>query len=1172
VKEDEYISEFYQLPSKTGKDIIDLEKYAGLPRAKTYSDIEGFLEATRKSKKDVHICFIVAEWGEGKTSIYEGLLKKSEITKSDLVIPISTERLITHIREKAGTEFSDTGSIGIRFFACLLCSIKDVIDNDLADDPQFRKIKIKPKEKQQETMRFILDGLRSIFDVLPEDSRVFIFIDEFEDILDESTDIRHFIIKGLLSVINGYPRCLYQEPFAGRLHFLIAVTPPAYEKIKAETYADRQRLFGQRVLSIELEKLDRKNAYNYILGILRYCWQGNLPKIPFSEPGMFNAIYIATLGNPRSIVNLVEKLLTYAKVCAFNRKISGRIKIINSRDFIEALSDLEIEVYGGEINILNRSSLSMLYDKIEQICKERGLEVNKCIDILHLLLSNISPISIEELGEKVKLEKKSVPDYLSVLGASFNELWGINKPFIRFKRVIGKMHEIRSKLITPQAPSNISKIINALEFYEFDQNYLSFQSTLFVPYRRLGGLSYEDSNEFRNYIDFFTSSSPELHSENEIISLVDRYIFDKVEKSDEEYIMLSPAAINIFYPSPSIFFLDFIEDLNKRFEVGTELMRNLTSFEGEFHEGIIHLLKDGCENIKAERIFEPYGYGRDIEVLNLLYKEATQEYYLRAYVLPLLKTFKEDFHDKIKTIIDKMKIAHIPLLIIFSWNPLPNELKGVLETSLILETPPGTEGSFERVFYCLEFPLTFIQCQQICGYFIAKERNYRVKEEKWKARASKILNEIKFENRLGEFIFEGLSAGYTIKPLILNNLKQDWIPGILRTLLVTEGNIKERYKQIREMEKKFKVYGKGFPICPIDIESESSFEEYVNEMKENGIIEVEGGSLKLDLTPIERRILSILREYNGVAKKDDINKLFISTTFQKPPTTLDIYLKMLMERRKIEESEKDVFRIIGSEKLDDIFKKLKNDIDNWKKKYAQFQYGYLVSIKQRDVNTIIVKDCIEEIAKMADELDKIRFVPGYGERRVRRQILLELIVNQLKEIIDLVDELYREFLQEVDEAIMEVRQMKTSLDSYEKSLNNLKLIDRTLRIKEKQLIEEKEQSIKELENKVYSSEEMIRYSLEFREKVRYFDNLYREFRGCPVFDVKIIQIIDKYEDLRKTIKNVKQILDRTEDSINKFIKLKESLKENEILVSECKNKLSSLIQYWIRQNIESIVK
>ena len=177
LKAKEFIEEFSQLPSITGKDVIDLEEYAKLPRIRTYKAIRGFLERCRKSS-DVRALFVVAEWGEGKTSICEGLLKKSEVIASDLVIPISTKRIITFAKERS-EDFSDTGSIGIRFFACLLYAIKDVIDNDLRQDEPFRNITISLKDKNTPTVIFIRRALDSILKAINPKSKVFIFLDEF---------------------------------------------------------------------------------------------------------------------------------------------------------------------------------------------------------------------------------------------------------------------------------------------------------------------------------------------------------------------------------------------------------------------------------------------------------------------------------------------------------------------------------------------------------------------------------------------------------------------------------------------------------------------------------------------------------------------------------------------------------------------------------------------------------------------------------------------------------------------------------------------------------------------------------------------------------------------------------------------------------------------------------
>ena len=71
--EELYIPKYRRLPSIVGKDVVELEKYAKLPRVKTYAKIQAFLNAAR-STKEVNVLFIKSEWGEGKSSIYEGFL------------------------------------------------------------------------------------------------------------------------------------------------------------------------------------------------------------------------------------------------------------------------------------------------------------------------------------------------------------------------------------------------------------------------------------------------------------------------------------------------------------------------------------------------------------------------------------------------------------------------------------------------------------------------------------------------------------------------------------------------------------------------------------------------------------------------------------------------------------------------------------------------------------------------------------------------------------------------------------------------------------------------------------------------------------------------------------------------------------------------------------------
>ncbi|MCD6241180.1 hypothetical protein J7K27_06655 [Candidatus Bathyarchaeota archaeon] len=1159
MKAEEFIEEFSQLPSKTGKDVIDLEEYAKLPRVRTYEFIRGFLEGCRKSK-EVRALFIVAEWGEGKTSICEGLLRKPEVIKSDLVIPISTKRIITFAKERS-EQFSDTGSIGIRFFACLLYAIKDVIENDLIEVKPFSNMRILPKKENEATVKFIKKALDSILKAIDPKSRIFIFLDEFEDVVDEYIDIQTFIIGGLVEVINGYPRLLWQDPYAGRFHLIIAATPPAFAKIKAGTYTDRQRLFGQRALEVELEKLDRKNAYNYILGILKYCWNGKLPRIPFCKPGMFNAIYSATLGNPRSIINVIELLLTQAKLSA----PEGKMRLVNPDEFISILSGQRIQVYGGAISILDKESLSRLYGRLEDKCREQKLDVNKCIRLTNLLLSNLTPASIEAIKEELGFGDDFF-DYLNVIGTSFNNIWNI-EPFIFFKKIVKGQEEIYSKIESPSAHPSFAEIVKTLEFYEFNSDNSSLVKALFVPFKRLSKIAFENESMYRNYIDFFIGENPEIGSEDEIRVIVDREIYDKIETSKENYIMLSPAALNIFYPPPSAFLLDFIEDLDKRFEIGNELMRSLINFGKEFHEGLIELIKDGCEGrrIEVSRDYESYGF-KHVEVLTF---RIDQQFDLRACIFSPLKT--TEAQNEIKKLMDEIKTAYVPLLMIFSWNPLPIEIKATLETLF------GPKEGPEKIFHYIELPLTTNQCFTIVGYAIAKNKEsegYKIKHERWKARASRIIDELKFDNRLREFIDKGKKDGYTIGVLQLP--KPSEATGILRALLITEGSIKDRYEQIRQMEEKFRIYGRDFPVCPIDIESENAFEKLVKVLEENKIVRRVNGNVETERTNIENRILSILREYGRPMQKDEIDKLFVTSTSDGHKFTTEIYLKILEERREVEFRKNEGYCIRDIKHLEREFSELKKKLHEYRKRYEQYPYGYIISTKQRKRNAIIIKECLAELSDLAESYEKIRFVPGYEKTRTKQYLLFGLLMEQLEKISDLLDEFERALLTR-DEYRIETVTVKKAFESLEESLNGLKLFPKTIKFKEKEQMDEKEKEIREIEEKTYSREELKDMAQELEREIdrRNLKGLYESYRGgCLVFDAKLVQIASIRRNLKNFIDNCRQLLSNVQQKLADLTKLKNAIEEHEILTAQYPYDdapFSYNLQNWVKQNLENII-
>jgi hypothetical protein len=276
---------------------------------------------------------------------------------------------------------------------------------------------------------------------------------------------------------------------------------------------------------------------------------------------------------------------------------------------------------------------------------------------------------------------------------------------------------------------------------------------------------------------------------------------------------------------------------------------------------------------------------------------------------------------------------------------------------------------------------------------------------------------------------------------------------------------------------------------------------------------------------------------------------------------------MLRERKEIEfDKEKGFFlRDIGM--LDREFEELKKEIENYKKFYDQFSYGYLASIKQRDINVIIVKDCVSDIVKLADHLDRTYFPPEHEEIKVRKHILLELLVKQFREIKSLLDEFHKKLSEKQEHCKIRTNSIKMTLKKVEETLNNLITMDKSPRIKERLQIESKESYIKELENKIYKREDVMDLSSKLKEQIVYFDEFYKQFRGCLTFDVKMIQLICEIKDLEEKIDKSEKILEKINNLMDDLRELSD-LKEHRILVSENKGMFSSTIQNWIKQSIK----
>jgi sulfur relay (sulfurtransferase) DsrC/TusE family protein len=140
------------------------------------------------------------------------------------------------------------------------------------------------------------------------------------------------------------------------------------------------------------------------------------------------------------------------------------------------------------------------------------------------------------------------------------------------------------------------------------------------------------------------------------------------------------------------------------------------------------------------------------------------------------------------------------------------------------------------------------------------------------------------------------------------------------------------------------------------------------------------------------------------------------------------------------------------------------------------------------------------------------------------------------------------------------------------NLNASGLFPKNIGIKEKMIIEERENGIEELLKKKLTREDIKKLSQEFKDKVVYYKDLYQQFRGCPMFDVKIIELAEAYSDLKNIVENYQRMLNNINIKLTEIQNLQDSISRHEIFTLQYPfevSPISAIILNWIKQKFGS---
>lgn len=193
----EKIQKYNKLPPATGIPFSGFEYAKIESRAPIAKTLETFLNLYRNARS-LNVAVIRAEWGEGKTDAYERYIKPEAEKKGDFVYLVSTSTIVKVI-SKSDDIFPLDNTASSIILASIFYALKDELRARHERDDLFPEyLKYKDKEGKE----YINQILRTHFPG-KNTKRMFIFIDEFEEILTSSSENQKAILSGIKELVNG---------------------------------------------------------------------------------------------------------------------------------------------------------------------------------------------------------------------------------------------------------------------------------------------------------------------------------------------------------------------------------------------------------------------------------------------------------------------------------------------------------------------------------------------------------------------------------------------------------------------------------------------------------------------------------------------------------------------------------------------------------------------------------------------------------------------------------------------------------------------------------------------------------------------------------------------------------------------------------------------------------
>ncbi|MEM4729634.1 MAG: hypothetical protein QXH42_07770 [Thermoplasmata archaeon] len=905
---------YQRLPPDSGTSFEGVEKIKIKSRENISILVSDFVDFCIKNAKKPACRIILGDWGEGKSELYNLHIKPIVETRKSIIFKTLAKTISNGYEHKDVQRLNSTTQLeSLHFLISLFNSIKEISNNE----------NIPSVKDYNDAKEYFLDVIKRLS---TSAVRVFIFIDEFEDLLQPESKISK-IITGIKQLINTeeLPALGESGEFSGLIHFFISCTPDAYYRLKSREGFDlTSGGIGRREAIINLEPILKDECIDFFWGLMKYSWEEKLPTpLPIASGGILETLYKVTQGNLGNMVSIFTRLLQHLTID------DEKMEIAYWKNVKEFLLKTQINLYGQEVKAIDEENYKKILEYIGTYAVSR--------EIIDLLLFELEPLSVDSIVKKLRRHKEDIKNAITIINNELQNNFNIRMSIFKLNVVesgktfndILKIFDDFIKEIDGKKNIVIETHIESIDAFKDKVTYFGIEDQEIVQ---------------RLYLPTTPDNIKTLFG-GEISDEITREISRKIDRnklcSQEEVYILSPQLLEQIFPSPIPKDLGFVLDKNIRQELWKDIQRNFDyQYNTYMPKAFIKLIKETRNFIVDNHEKEFFQPPRSI-FCELLFNVGLEQIKINVLFCSVNGEVLKEHIQTLKSYYDSCKNPPVNLICLCYTTEINNDASEEIEIKGLGETG-------QNIILYIHLHMTIIK-KLLFAYSAMSKYKEKIDNNSYKEMLEKIiLNEIQLDKKIENWLKRQEELGWVITDLKTGEDIGKIADGLRFYINFIEE--KEKPEEIYKKNKifdKYRLYGqrRGLALFPkidepkfIDISRDLEVNKFLKKNKD--------GKYEIDENPIEKNIYYLIEKFPNLSATE-LEKFFIMKA-KRRNLLENVFLDILKYKGKIHENNNRYQVKKRKEAYSDLNEKYRN-FTHWFRENEKWirKYGHICMFKKK---------------------------------------------------------------------------------------------------------------------------------------------------------------------------------------------------------------------------------